>query len=178
MLICFLLGCIFDNNDNDEHSGITSIEITYQIKVDYNGNNSFLIQVPLFVDENNNILKINDKFKIISGNVTMNYNQTEYGPTLMIISNKSFFIEINETYEDKKNFTPNTAELSLLKTPSNEYWVYSNVTDTQTIKLFLYERRITIRKDGVIGGESIMQYYNHINYGWNPIKVISESVTE
>lgn len=166
--IIFFSGCTTDD-EKDDQPGIKSIDIFYQIKVEYSGNGPYSIQVPIFIDENSKILELNDMFQTKYGNVKLSYNYTQYGPSLLIESDGSFCIEINESFGNKAEFTNNTAGLSLFGTTPEEYWIHSTVPDENKIKLTIIDDRKIFGEDDSIQRESKLQYIGNIKPGWNII---------
>ena len=170
-LILFSLifsGCTTDD-EKDESTGYKNIKIFYQIKVEYSGNGPYSIQVPVFIDENSEILKLNDMFQTKYGTVKLSYNFTQYGPSLLIESDSSFCIEINESFKNKIEFTNNTAGLSLFGTTPEEYWIHSTVQDKNLIRLTFIDDREVFGEDGSIQMETKLQYIGNIKPGWNII---------
>jgi hypothetical protein len=159
-----------EEEKKDEKSEIKEIDIFYQIKVEYTGNGPYSVQVPVFIDENAMVLELNYKFKIIEGDVDLSINYTEHGPSLKIESSGSFCIELNESFQDKSEFTNNSAGLSLIEETIDQYWLHSTVPDEKMITLSMVDNRKLFDKDGVLLMESKFEYNGNIKYGWNVIK--------
>jgi hypothetical protein len=164
-----LSGCTTDDG-KDDSTGDKDIEIFYQIKVEYSGSEAYSIQVPVFIDENAKILKLNDMFQTKYGTVKLSYNYTGYGPSLLIESDGSFCIEINESFKNKAEFTNDTAGLSLFGETPEEYWIYSSVSNENLIKLTFTDDREIFEEDGSILMESKLRYIGNLKPGWHVIK--------
>jgi hypothetical protein len=164
-----LSGCVNEDEKKDEVK-ITKIEIIYQIKIEYSGSESYSVQVPVFIDEHSKVLELNDRFKTITGDVTLNINYTEKGPSLLLDSDGSFFIEINESFKDKSEFTENTAGLSMIENVKEEYWIHSTVPDQDQIKLTFIDIRIIYDNDGSVLLESRYIYEGNLEFGWSTIE--------
>ena len=162
-------GCVEDEK-KDEGSGIKGIDIFYQIEVDYTGKGPYSIQVPVFIDQDYRVLDLNGKFKTKSGEAKLSINYTDHGPSLLLESSGSFCIEINESFQDKSEFTNNTAGLSLFEVVGEEYWIHSTVQDENLIKLTLTDIRTIYDIDGTIKMDSKLVYEGNIKFGWNVIK--------
>ena len=142
LLLFVLSGCIADDKNSKKE-----IAYDFYIKIDIANGFEYDIIVPLSINRNESISKINDYLEIVEGNGNIEYISTKYGYGLKIKSNTN--LKIISKGNDKldveiENNKPQT-QLSLLFDENNnsimdeynkvEYWLYLNSTNNDIINV-------------------------------------------
>ena len=175
LLVFILSGCISDDKNSKKE-----IAYDFYIKIDNTNGFEYDIIIPLSINRNESISKINDYLEIEEGNGNIEYISTKYGYGLKIKSNTN--LKIISKGKDKldieiENNKPQT-QLSLLFDENNnsimdeynkvEYWLYLNSTNNDIINV---EISLIIKKYHNSSFTSMYCYVEgQISNGWQKIE--------